>query len=83
MEPRAALLHLSKCLLDYEKTEILEYDQIYFINLMERKNKVLSTPDGPENGGFDNDKGEYICDMHDHIAYRFEINKRIGKGSFG
>lgn len=76
-------MHLGKCLLDYEKTEILEYDQIYFINLMERKNKVLSTPDGPENGGFDNDKGEYICEMHDHIAYRFEINKQIGKGSFG
>lgn len=83
MEPRTALMHLSKYLLDYEKTEILEYDQIYFINLLERKNKSLQTPDGPENGGFDNDKGEYICDVHDHIAFRFEINKRIGKGSFG
>jgi dual specificity tyrosine-phosphorylation-regulated kinase 2/3/4 len=48
-----------------------------------RKGGELRTPDGPENGGFDNDKGEYICDVHDHIAYRFEINKRIGKGSFG
>jgi dual specificity tyrosine-phosphorylation-regulated kinase 2/3/4 len=50
---------------------------------MERKGKTLTTPDGPENGGFDNDKGEYICDVHDHIAYRFEIHKRIGTGSFG
>ena len=83
MEPRQALLHLSKYLLDYEKTEILEYDIVYFLNLLERKNKTLQTPDGPENGGFDNDKGEYICDVHDHVAYRFEIHKRIGKGSFG
>jgi dual specificity tyrosine-phosphorylation-regulated kinase 2/3/4 len=83
MEPRSAMMHLSKYLLDYEKTEILEYDTVYFINLLERKGNKLTTPDGPENGGFDNDKGEYICDVHDHIAYRFEINKRIGKGSFG
>jgi len=43
----------------------------------------LKTPDGPENGGFDNDKGEYICQEKDHIAYRYEIQKGIGKGSFG
>lgn len=85
MEPRDVVMHLSKYLLDYEKTEILEYDQVYYLNILERKNsgKPLTTPDGPENGGFDNDKGEYICDVHDHIAYRYEVQKRIGKGSFG
>ena len=85
MEPRDVVMHLSKYLLDYEKTEILEYDQVHYLNILERKNsgKPLATPDGPENGGFDNDKGEYICDVHDHIAYRFEVQKRIGKGSFG
>jgi dual specificity tyrosine-phosphorylation-regulated kinase 2/3/4 len=50
---------------------------------LERKAKGLQTPDGVDNNGFDNDKNEYICDEHDHIAYRFEIVKRIGKGSFG
>ena len=85
MEPREVVMHLSKFLLDYEKTEIMEYDQVYYLNILERKNsgKPLATPDGPENGGFDNDKGEYICDVHDHIAYRYEVQKRIGKGSFG
>jgi len=75
MEPREVVNHLSKYLLDYEKTEILEYDQVFYLNILERKNsgKILATPDGPENGGFDNDKGEYICDVHDHIAYRFEV----------
>lgn len=33
MEPRQALTHLQKFLLDYEKTEILEYDNIYYLNL--------------------------------------------------
>lgn len=83
MEPREAVLHLSKYLLSYEKTEILEYDQIFYLNMQERKTKPMTTPDGPENGGFDNDKNEYICDVNDHIAYRFEVQKRVGKGSFG
>lgn len=83
MDPRDAVFHLSKSLLDFEKIEILEYDQIWYIPILERKNRALATPDGPENGGFDSDKGEYMCDMHDHIAYRFEVEKRIGKGSFG
>jgi len=83
MHPRDALLHLSKYLLECEKTEILEYDVIYFINLLERKGVGLTTPDGVENNGFDNDKNEYICDVHDHISFRFEIVKRLGKGSFG
>ena len=32
MDPREALVHLSKFLLDYEKTEILEFDTIYYVN---------------------------------------------------
>ena len=83
MHPRDALLHLSKYLLECEKTEILEYEIIYFINLLERKGAGLTTPDGVDNNGFDNDKNEYICDVHDHISFRYEIVKRLGKGSFG
>jgi dual specificity tyrosine-phosphorylation-regulated kinase 2/3/4 len=84
MDPRKAVLHLSKYLLDCEKTEILEYDTIYYLNIMDRKGLGgLTTPDGVDNNGFDNDKGEYICEVHDHIAYKYEVVKRIGKGSFG
>ena len=35
------------------------------------------------NFGFDTDKNEYIAYQKDHIAYRYEIKKQIGKGSFG
>lgn len=84
MEPRVAVVHLSKFLLEYEKTEIHEYDQIYYVNTkLQPSGQTLRTPDGPENGGFDNDKGEYICEAKDHIAYRYEVQKPIGKGSFG
>lgn len=85
MEPRAALINFSKYLLDYEKSEILDYDTIYFLNITKRKQKNMQgmTPDGVDNHGFDNDKNEYITDEGQHVAYRFEILSRLGKGSFG
>jgi dual specificity tyrosine-phosphorylation-regulated kinase 2/3/4 len=70
---------------DIEKTEILEYDQVYWFNLKDRK-KIKGpppTPDGIDNFGFDNDKNEYICEEGDHFSYRFQIIQRLGKGSFG
>jgi dual specificity tyrosine-phosphorylation-regulated kinase 2/3/4 len=41
------------------------------------------TPDGVDNNGFDNDKNEYITEEGHHIAYRYEITGKLGKGSFG
>jgi dual specificity tyrosine-phosphorylation-regulated kinase 2/3/4 len=35
------------------------------------------------NEGFDTDNGDYLYEMHEHIAYRYEIVKKLGKGSFG
>jgi hypothetical protein len=32
MQPRVVLLNFAKYLLDYEKTEILDYDLVYYIN---------------------------------------------------
>ena len=40
MEPRDVVMNLSKYLLDYEKTEILEYDQVFYLNILERKNNA-------------------------------------------
>jgi len=37
IDPRTALQHLSKYLLEYEKSEINEYDQIYYINMSEQQ----------------------------------------------
>lgn len=38
---------------------------------------------GANNGGYDDDQGSYVHVPHDHISYRYEVLKVIGKGSFG
>ncbi len=35
------------------------------------------------NYGFDNENQEYNAVMHEHICYRYEVIKKLGKGSFG
>lgn len=35
------------------------------------------------NYGFDNENQEYNSVMHEHLAYRYEVVKKLGKGSFG
>lgn len=39
--------------------------------------------DEKSNNGFDNENQEYIVRLNEHIGYRYEIVKKIGKGSFG
>ena len=69
---------MGKYLLDYEKGEILDYDTIFFLNLLERKQPGgIQSPDGAANNGFDNEHGDYLFEIHDHIAYRFEVRNLI------
>jgi dual specificity tyrosine-phosphorylation-regulated kinase 2/3/4 len=35
------------------------------------------------NNGFDSDCNEYISRINEHVQYRYEITKKLGKGSFG
>jgi len=35
------------------------------------------------NNGFDNNENEYITRPGEHLGFRYEINKKVGKGSFG
>lgn len=37
MDPRTAVINYSKFLLEIEKTEILDYDTIYWFNIHDRK----------------------------------------------
>ena len=84
MSSRVALKYLGKFLLPKEKEELKEYKVIWFINMLERKLPGgLKEPSGPVNDGFDTENGEYMFDLHDHMAFRFEIIKKLGKGSFG
>ena len=83
MDPREALVNMQRYLLDYEKTEIMEYDQIFYINMTEKGTRATPEITADNNNGFDNDRAEYICDNKDHVAYRYEVKKQIGSGSFG
>lgn len=73
-------LYMNK-LTPYEHHEIFNYPQVYFIGANAKKRPgILGTPN---NCDYDNDQGSYIHIVHDHVAYRYEVLKVIGKGSFG
>lgn len=67
----------------FERKEIAKYPTIYFVG--KRRDKLQARQDtrGKNNYGFDDEGGRYKSMKHDHIAYRFEIIKGLGKGSFG
>jgi dual specificity tyrosine-phosphorylation-regulated kinase 2/3/4 len=75
LKPGAALKSFQDYLLDYEKGEILDYKEIYFLGIRAKKTKLLP--------GFDDEKGFYTLLANDHISYRFEMLELLGKGSFG
>lgn len=69
-------------LADYERKEILDYPSVYFIG--NKNDKKAATRDNSTNNyGYDDDRGDYIINFHDHLAYRYEIIDTRGKGSFG
>lgn len=73
-------LYMNK-LTRYEHIEILRYPEVYFIGANAKKRPgVIGRPN---NCDYDNDQGSYIHIPHDHVAYRYEVLKIIGKGSFG
>ena len=65
----------------YEHQEIANYNHIYFVGQHAKKRQAA--PGGANNSGYDDDSGSYQVVAHDHVAYRYEILKVLGKGSFG
>ena len=65
----------------YEHHEIFGYSQIFFIGANAKKRQGVIG--GTNNCGYDDEHGSYLHVPHDHIAYRYEMLKIIGKGSFG
>ncbi|XP_053967603.1 dual specificity tyrosine-phosphorylation-regulated kinase mbk-2-like isoform X2 [Anastrepha ludens] len=80
VSPQQVMVLYMHKLTPYERTEILAYPQIYFIGANAKKRPGIF---GPNNSDYDNDQGAYIHISHDHVAYRYEMLKVIGKGSFG
>ena len=80
MPSRMALNYFKPDLTEYEKSEILEYQDVYYLGKI--TNKIKTNPSGI-NYGYDDDRGDYLLIAGDHIAYRYEIIKMLGKGNFG
>lgn len=80
--PLHILESIKEHLTAYERCEIEGYKRVYYSGLAAKK----ITPPGEGNVynfGYDDDKGSYKLVLHDHIAYRYEILRVLGKGSFG
>ncbi|CAG5048263.1 unnamed protein product [Parnassius apollo] len=76
-----ALKAYSERLTEWERNEVRKYPEVWFLGL--EANKVQARSNLPNNCGFDDENGSYNKQIHDHIAYRYEILEVIGKGSFG
>ena len=68
-------------LTDYEKGEILDYKQVYYIGVGAKK--IKGSPYQNYNSGYDDERGDYKVILKDHIGYRWEVLEFLGKGSFG
>lgn len=84
VSPQQVLEVYRSRLTKYEASEILHYPEIYFIGANQNKSRLQPGNNITcKNYGFDDASGSYIHVAHDHIAYRYEMLKVIGKGSFG
>jgi len=81
MSPAAAVDKYRAVLSDYEIEEIHAYPEVWFIGPGARK--IAATRDAAHNFGYDDEKGRYRSVKGDHIAYRYEVLRGLGKGSFG
>jgi dual specificity tyrosine-phosphorylation-regulated kinase 2/3/4 len=73
MPGEAALRQFDDRLTATEKREVLSYDMVYYIP----KRKRLGNSDRT-----DNESGDYLLQLNDHIDFRFEVVSLLGKGSF-
>jgi len=82
MSSRQALqLFQNQGLTDYEKIEIQNYQEVYFLGL--DANKIKASSLLGHNFGFDDERGDYQVVLKDHLAFRFEVLDKLGSGSFG
>ncbi|KAJ8260418.1 hypothetical protein GJAV_G00181870 [Gymnothorax javanicus] len=81
LTPEQALKLHREQMTTLEQQEIFDYPEIYFLGLNAKKRP--GSAGGANNCGYDDEQGSYIHVPHDHIGYRYEFLKVIGKGSFG
>ena len=83
IDPTTAMRYYMKFLTSFEHQEIFVYPEIYFVGLEAQKKQAIPWGGGSLNSGFDDAESNYVLIYHDHVAYRYEVLKIAGKGSFG
>ena len=81
--PKQCVEDHSDLLTPFERNEILHYSQVFFIGHEVVDKKILGVLPMENNFGYDDIEGGYIPVKRDHVAYRYEILKVLGKGAFG
>lgn len=82
MPASEAVERLKDYLYPTEPNELKHYEFVYYLNLFDWK-ACNDPPKGNFNDGYDNENGEYLWRKGDHVSFRFEIKRQLGKGSFG
>ncbi|CAG8516761.1 9848_t:CDS:10 [Acaulospora colombiana] len=82
VSPSVALKAYAPYLSLYERSEIMSFPDVYFVG--PNASKAAASPELTGcNFGFDDERGDYLVAIGDHLCYRYEIVDSIGKGSFG
>ncbi|KAJ9081540.1 Dual specificity tyrosine-phosphorylation-regulated kinase, variant 2 [Entomophthora muscae] len=88
--PKEVLKTFGSKLTPYEHKEILEYPRVYYFGANSKKYNSRdseahrkTTPHFLLTKDFSTPEGDLIFNASDHLAYRYEIQKSLGKGSFG
>ncbi|XP_068611239.1 dual specificity tyrosine-phosphorylation-regulated kinase 2 [Brachionichthys hirsutus] len=81
MTPEQAMKQFMSKMSSFEHHEVFGYPEVFFVGPFAKKRSGVMG--GANNGGYDDDQGSYIHVPHDHVSYRYEVLKVIGKGSFG
>ena len=81
VSPEHVLRYFSSLLNDYEKEEIVNFPEIYYLG--RPNHKIVPDYDSEYNYGFDDESNNANLIVGDHLAYRFEILELFGAGAFG
>ncbi|BFZ65421.1 serine/threonine protein kinase, CMGC, dual-specificity [Saitoella coloradoensis] len=67
----------------YEVGEIRDYNPVWFTGVPGTKKRQGDIARGEAGAGYDDERGDYLPVMGDHLAYRYQCVDMLGKGSFG
>lgn len=81
MTPAKVLKYHMDELTEYEQGEILDFPHIWYFGAGSQK--IRGTSAAANNHSYDDERGDYLIVLHDHILYRYEVMNPLGKGSFG